>query len=200
MTPELINQSVLLFDTFDKWNAFIELSNGRGEIRKRYFEKLKSQLLNHFSKDVNQYWRFSIINNEQYRCFLSDYGQESICLFWCVDDLKLWCNPQLFDAALARELLNTPEFNPILNCFDYIDTLSSPNLHHFCEEKHRFIFEDSTSYIATNESNHDKLSWFAGNKTEEMTVHIAAQINKFRTPEITELLIELNNRCKKQTK
>jgi hypothetical protein len=197
MTQELITQAINMFDSYDKWNAFIELSNSRSDIRKRYFEKLKLGLLKHFTDNYREQWQFAAILPEQYRWFIKDYGQESICLLWRTNDLVLWCNPQFFNATEARDLLNTPDFNSIFGCFDNIDTLSTPYLHHFCEERHRYNFDDLTSYSATNEENHDKLSWFAGNKTNEMIKQIADKINKFRTPEITEMFIDLNKRCKK---
>jgi hypothetical protein len=197
MDQELITKAMKMFDTYEKWNAFIELSNSKQEIRKRYFERLKTALISHFVKDVNDSWGFTVMWQEQYRWFIREYGPESICLLWRVQDLVLWCNAQYFDAQLVNEALNSPEFNPIFNCFTYTDTRSSTALHHFCEEKHRFNFEDSTSYSGPDEENADKLAWFAGIKTEEMVRQIATQVNKFRTEEITTLLRELNRRCKK---
>jgi hypothetical protein len=197
MNQELLTQAINMFDSYDKWDAFVELSSSIGEIRQRYFERLKSGLFKHFVNDQREPWSFIPFNTDQYRWFLKDYGQESICLLWRVQDLVLWCNPQLFYAHIARDLITSPDFSPILNCFDYTDSLSHPNPHHLCEERHRYIFADSTSYSAPDEENFEKLSWFAGNRTDEMIKQISDKINKFRTPEITELLQELNKRCKK---
>lgn len=197
MTPELLTQATNIFDSYDKWNAFIELSNVRNLIKDRYFEELKLGLSKHFINDVRQDWLFRPDHQYQYRWYLKDYGAESICILMNINHIYLWCNPQLFDANLIKEYLNSPEYLSIFSCFDFTDTLSSPNLHHFCEERHRFNFNDSTSYPTNNEINHDKLSWFAGNKTEEMVQQIAVKINRFRTPEISKLLLELNQKCKK---
>jgi len=196
MNQELLTHAIKMFDSFDKWNSFIELSNLRGEIRVRYFEKLKIGLNKHFINDTNDFWSFKPIINEQYRWHLKAFGAESICLLWRVQDLILWCNPAIVNAQLAKDLLNTPEFNSLFNCFDNTDTLSNPNLHHFCEEKHRYTFGESLSYSGPDEENHEKLSWFAGNRTQEMVDQISEKVNRFRTPANTELLTELNKRCK----
>ena len=193
---ELLNKAIELFDSYDKWNAFIMLSNARGEIRNRYFEKLKSGLLKHYITDVNEEWRFLPFGNDQYRWFLKDFGQNSICLLWRTPDLVLWCDPQTSNAQKAKDLLNTPEFNFIFSGFDFTDSISMPNIHHFCEEKHRYSFSDNLYYSSIEEDNSDKLAWFAGNHTSEMVKQITDKISRFRTSKITELLKELNNQCK----
>lgn len=195
MTPELLTQATSLFDSYDKWNAFIELSNARNEIKINFCKEMRLGLQNHFSKDIREKWYFTSIDAFQYKWFLKDYGENSICLYMNLDYIMLWCNPSVLDASKVKEKLNSVEYHPILNCFDFKDNLSSTHLHHFCEERHRFNFKDSTSYPANNEFNPDKLSWFAGNKIDEMVEQIATKINRFRTPEITKLLLELIREC-----
>jgi len=198
MSPDLINQAITIFDSFDKWNAFIELSNARESIKVKYFEKLKQELINKFNRnDFRKDWAFKIITHNLYRWYLKDYGPDSICIVWRQDDTVLWSNIISVDVQMAINLLNTPDFNSIFNCFDNTDTFSNTFPHHYCEEKHRYEFNDSTSYSGITEQNFDKLSWFAGNKTDEMINQISMKINRFRTPEITALLMELNRRCKK---
>ena len=196
MNQDLIMQAIQIFDTYDKWDAFIVLSNNIPEIRRRYFERLKSDLTKHFSKDIAESWSFVAIHNEQYRWYLSEFGYESLGLLWRANDFLLWCNPDKIDANKVRDLLNTPDFNIIFNCFDNIDSLSNP-LHHFVQEKHRYTFRDSTSYSAPDEDDYNKLAWFAGNKTDELIELIAIKINKFRTIEITTLIKDLIVKCKK---
>jgi hypothetical protein len=198
MNQELIKQAQDLFDSYDKWNAFIELSNSRGKIREKYFEKLKLGLSKHFVNESRDNWSFTIYSNEQYRWFITEFGKNSICLLWRVNDLVLWCDPPFIDVPKVIDLLNTPKFIPILNCFDFMDSVSTSYPHHFCEEKLRYKFNDESSYSGPDEENHEKLSWFAGNKTDEMILQIAEKVNRFRTTEITSLLIELNEICKKK--
>ena len=197
MSPDLINQAISIFDSFDKWNAFIELSNAKESIKVKYFEKLRQELINYFRNDLRKDWAFKPISPSLYRWYLNDYGSDSICIVWRQDDTLLWSNIISVDVQMAINLLNTPDFNSIFSCFDYQDSLSNTILHHYCEEKHRYKFDDSTSYSGITEQNSDKLAWFAGNKTDEMVNQISEKVNKFRTPEITEKLIELNRRCKK---
>jgi len=193
---DLLTHVITLFDSFEKWNAFIELSNSRGEIRRRYFDRLKSALVKSFINDQTD-WCFQPFNTEQYRWFLKEFGSESICLLWRVYDLVLWCNPQFTDVQKVKDLLNSPDYNTIFNCFETPDSQSFPNLHHFCEERHRFKFSDGNVYSAPDEENHEKLAWFAGNMTMEMVEQISTKIKRFQTPEITSLLKELNDKCKK---
>jgi hypothetical protein len=198
MTPELLTHAITIFDNYDKWNAFIELSNCKAEIRRRYFEYFKQEIVKYFFENQRNYWDFKAINQEQMRWFLKDYGQDSICIFWYPYSLMLWCEPQKNNVDDVKSLLSTPDFSPIINCFEYKDTLlSATNAHHFCEERNRFSFDDGISYSAIEEENHDKLCWFAGNKTDEMIKQIADKVDKFRTAQITDLLTELNKRCKK---
>ena len=192
MNAELLNQAMNLFDTYDKFSAFIELSNARGEIRNRYFGRLKAEI---FSYSLNSPWSVLSDNFEQYRWYLTEFKQESICLVWCSWHFRLWCNQTICDAIKAKELLASPKFEPIKECFDYIDSMSHPNVHHFFEEKHRYEFLDGLSYSAPDAENLERLSWFAGNKTKEMGSLIMKKVNKFRSPEITELLVELNHEC-----
>ncbi len=194
MNAELLNQAMNLFDKYEKFSAFIELSNARGEIRNRYFARLKAEI---FSYSINYPWSVTADNFEQYRWILTEFKQGSICLVWNCWHFKLWCDPAIYDVVKIKELLATPKFEPIKGCFDYIDSISQPNIHHFFEEKHRFEFSENLSYSAIDSENHEKLSWFAGNKTKEMGNLIMNKVNKFRMPEITELLIDLNREGKK---
>lgn len=199
MNQELLNQAISLFDKYEKWNAFIELSNAREEMKRKYFGILKSRIYE-LSID-NQTYKWNILlhgNNDAFRWYINEFGHDSICLNWDWVAFRLWCQPNHFNSAKAKELLIDPHFIPIKKCFDSdkIFSISNPNVHHFFEEKHRYYFSDGLSYLAPEMENHERLSWFAGNKSEELAKMIMEKVNRFRTPEITELLIELNRECK----
>jgi hypothetical protein len=198
MNSEILNQAINLFDKYEKWDAFVELSNSRNDIANKYFSRLKSRINQLSINNETLEWNLLLYNNhEGYRWYLNDFGQNSICLNWDWNNFRLWCEPNSYDVGKAKNILTEDKYLPLKNCFDNRDTISNPNSNHFYEEKHRYYFSDGLSYSGIDSENREKLSWFAGNKTEEMANMIIEKVNRFRTPEITQLLRELNKVCKK---
>jgi hypothetical protein len=186
-------------ESVEKWNAFIELCFGRSEIRKYYFMKFRSSMLTHFSKNIIIPWDFVSINEEEYRWFINDYKQDSIVLFWDVNRLYLRCNPSLVKVVEANDLLKTPEYAPIISCFDSCDVIGYGGQREYLYgETHRYKFNETEFIQRTdNEQGHLELSWYAGNKTDELIKQITDKVNRFRTPEITKLMVDLNEKCKR---
>jgi hypothetical protein len=197
MSEEVIKQAMNLFDKVEKWDAFLELSNKRGDIINRYFGRLKSRINQLSVNNESISWNLLINTQESYRWYINDVGPNSICINWDLNCFRLWCDPNFRDAGKAKRLLTQSEFLPIRNCFQNLDTISNPVIHHFFEDRNRFSFSDGLSYSVIEAENRDKLSWFAGNKTDEMAKLIMDKVNRFWTPEITQLLRELNAECKK---
>jgi hypothetical protein len=200
MKTELIIQSAKIFEseTVDKWNAFIELCFARREIRTYYFMKFRTSILKHFSLDVIQPWEFTIINEEEYRWFIKDFRQDSIALRWDVNRFSLWCNPNNVKVELLNDLLRTPEYMPILGCIDFDSIGLGGQKEYLISESHKFVIDEiEFKQRVDDEKGHLELSWYAGNRTDELVKIIDEKVNKFRTPEITKLIIELNNLCKK---
>ena len=196
MNNESLKLAMNLFDKYEKWDAFVELSTFKPEIRRRNLERLRSKI-NEYSISTETIKWHVLLNNEQYRWFLADSGQESMCIWWDLNTLKLWCNPNTLAVNEIKDLLTTPAFDPIVKCFDNIDSKSFPTQNHFFEEKHRYTFSNGLTYCSItidriDEESKDRLSWFAGNMTDEMARIIMDKVNRFRTPEITSLLMELN--------
>lgn len=201
MNKELISQAAKMFESesVEKWNAFIELCWGKGEIRQFYFMKFRSAMLTHFSKGIINPWDFVSINQEQYRWFIKDFKQDSIVLLWDVNRLYLWCNPSLVKVDEATNLLKTPDFAPVISCFDPCDVIGIGGQREYLYgETHRYKFNETEFIQRTdNEQGHLELSWYAGNRTNELINQITDKVNKFRTPEITKLMIDLNEKCKR---
>ena len=203
MGTELLAQAMKLFDTLDKWNAYLELVKAKEEIKKGYFSRLRKEIVRKEYSDSsrgNTFW--SLIDDEFERCicFLTEFGKDSIGLVWDSKSFTLWGHPNTCDVNKANDLLATSEFEPIKSCFDTKHLSPQTYKEHFFKQKHKFEFSDGQAYSAYDSESHDILSWFAGNKTEEMARLIIDQVNKFRTPEITKLLIELNTKCRNNQK
>lgn len=201
MKPELISQAAKMFESenVEKWNAFIELCWGRGEIRQYYFMKFRTSMLTYFSKDIINPWDFAANSQEQYRWFIKDFGRDSIVLFWDLNRLYLYCNPAIIRVEEVSELLKTPEYAPIISCFDSLDTIGTGGQREYLYgETHRYKFNETEFVQRTDsEQGHLELSWYAGNKTDELIKQIGDKVNRFRTPEITNLMMDLNNKCKR---
>lgn len=196
MNADLLKQAIGLFDTYEKWSAFLELHKTKQQIKNQNFNQLKAALHN---KPSTWQWSFSPIGNgDRYRWYLTDFTKESICLVWDCTSLTLWCHPSFYNAHKVKELLATPQYEIIKDCFDYIDALSQPATEHFIVERHRYDFQNGLQFYAEDDqnSNNDRLSWFAGNMTTEIADMITSKVQKFQTPEITELLMSLNQECK----
>jgi len=198
MSQDLISEAMNIFDSFEKWEAFLTLYDSRDELKRRYYQDFKRDLNKHFGKNNVNNWSFSAPYNEQFRWYLTSLTQESICILWYVDGLVLWANPSNFNLPLAKDLLSTPEYSAILDCFENLDSLSMPHAHHLVEEKHRYSFHNnSIVYDGTVESNLYKLGWLARSRSSELITQLEKKIARFQTTEITDLLLELNKKCKK---
>lgn len=199
MKNELIQQAAEIFDSFDKWNAFIELYLGRNEIRQYNLMKFRSSMLKYFSTENITTWDFVAVSQDQYRWFIKNYGRESICIMWDLNRLYLWGNPAIVQIERATELLKTPEYNLVTSVFNSIDAAAlGGQREYFYGENHRYKF-DGIDYIhkPDDERGYLLLSWYAGNNTDQLVKQIAEKVNKFRTQQMTKLITELNEKCKR---
>lgn len=191
MNREFLNEAINLFDTPEKWNSFLELSNKRGEINNEWFKRAKIAVINHFTNDVVENWSFVNWNTWDYRWFLEDFGKESFCFWMYANRMGLWLNGANFNSEKATTLLQTEKYSSLLSVLRPDEIFS--NDWKIAETGNFFFNSTSDGNIENNE-----LAWYAGNKTEEFVNQIAEKVNRIRkNPELTELLRELNEKCKK---
>jgi len=192
MNREFLNEAINLFDTPEKWDSFIELSNKRLEIRHEWFNKAKIAIVDYFINNTVENWSFENWNTWDYKWFLKDYGKQSLCIWMYGNRIQLWLDGNCFDSTKATELLNTERYSSLLSVIRP-DELFQNDFK--LVEYGNFYFDSLNDGNFTDE----KLAWYAGNKTEEFVNQIAEKVNRIRkNPELTELLRELNEKCKRE--
>lgn len=196
MQTELFNQSTKLFDTPEKWNAFVELAKQKDNIKNYYFKKAKQPILDYFNENIDDNWICEPWGNTNYdiRWYLKDFGKNSLALAigWRFQ-LVLHVNDiNTFDTNLINELLKT-DYSLVLTKFDRIDRQFETNIK--AVENRNYYFE---SPFDNNFYDEDKLAWFIGNKTDEFSKQLIEKVERFIKDEtITKMLYEINQKSKK---
>lgn len=194
MNREFLNEAINLFDTPEKWNYFLELYSKKDQIKDLYFIKVQTDLNKIFRQiDVVENWDFSIKNN-QYKWFLKEFGEKSLCIYFNTHNgiFHFLGDADNFDLDKVKAALKTEYFAKILNFIERIDEINDG--WHLVIEKGNFNF--SSAYDGNFDG--DKLAWYAGNRTEEFVNQIVEKVNRIRkSPELTQLLRELSEQCKR---
>ena len=193
MNQELLNQTKAMFDSPDKWNAFLEILYEKDNIRNQWYLNLKEDITKTFSTDYfSKEWDIKIRGNFSYQWFLKAYGENSISL-WIEDGILSLFASETHDIEEVYKLIKSENYAPLVNCFTRIDVSFQGG--YIIKEERNFTFGVSTD----ERFDFEKLAWFAGNKTKELTKQIVDKVNRFRlNEEITNLLSELNRQTKKQ--
>ena len=193
MNREFLNEAINLFDTSEKWNSFLELFYQKDKIvMGEWFNKAKISVNNHFINDLAEGWTFKNWNTWDYKWFLKDFGENSLCIWMYGNRIGLWLNGNLFDSDKANSLLNTEKYSRLLS-FLRPDEISPYDWKII--ETGNFVFNS----VNDGHISSDELAWYAGNQTEELVKQIAEKINRIRkNPELTQLLRELNEKCKRE--
>jgi hypothetical protein len=197
MNEEILAQAMALFDTPEKWNAFLELSYNRDLLRDRWYGCLLQKIIELSNITPNyELWGVIKIDNWGVSWYLNEFNWNSVVIHsWAGYNVRIWLRVSEDKRKNIYELLNTDKFIPLFSCFDKIRTRNIfPN--EFPIEGH-ISFDFQSNFEGDWTRNALKFSWYAGNETEKVANQILNKINRFRTPEITELLIELNKECVK---
>lgn len=187
MNQELMNQALNLFDTPEKWNAFLELYSQRDEMRNQWYGKLRELSIKRFNTiDVVDGWSFKPSNSIDMCWYLTEYGDQSIRIVfgWCAE-MTLFYDGVNF--SKMNDLMKNKRFSPILEGFQKLDGVFQGN--RIAYESRNFIFESPYD----TKFDCDRLAWFAGNQTESFVDQIVKKVNRFRKDDnLTVLLGELN--------
>jgi hypothetical protein len=193
---ELLNQAIEIFDTPEKWNAFVELSNQKEAIKWIYFQKLKHPLLNYFNANPVDGWICEPWGNPLYdlRWYLKDFGKNSLALAigWTFE-FHLHIEDTInFDSLKINDLLKS-DYSILLSAFDRIDRQFENNVK--AMESRHYHFDSPFDFNFDN-SHIDNLAWFAGNKTQMFADQIIKKVDRFRKDKnLTKLLYDINSAC-----
>ena len=121
MNEELLQQAMLLFDTAEKWNAFVELLNRNGEIQNRWWKSLQSTVYQRELKESNPDWDIYIWNNWDIKWFIKGESPNSLVIHFWGDTFRVFSNSGALEFNKVNELIKDPRFDCIRNAFDRID-------------------------------------------------------------------------------
>jgi len=197
MQKEIINQAIELFDTHDKWYAYLELANQKDQIINTYLQRVKQPLLKYFVENPVEGWVCEPWGDPNYdlRWYLNDFGKKSLALAlgWRFQFHLHLEDTEKFDSKRIDELLKS-EYALILSAFDRIDRQFEPTTK--AMESRNYSFDCPSDYSFDN-SQLDKFAWYAGNHTESLVEQIIKKVERFRRDEeITKMLYEINEKSK----
>lgn len=189
MNQELLKQAKAMFDSPEKWNAFLELLWQKDEIRNQWYQKLKEEANKKFSTDeFVEGWVFNSWGVWDLHWYQKEHGDKSIGLligWW--GEMTLYCNSDFYDTVKIHDLLRTERFAPLLSCFNRIDR--------FYEGGRLAIEMRNFSFGSPHDTKFDtdRLSWYAGNQTDDFLNQLVEKVNRYRkNEEMNSLLHELN--------
>lgn len=175
-----------LFDTYEKWEAFIDLYYQKDSIKYHWFNKLKMRIESDFNKNKIEGWSCKPfkLGIDDVRWFLKEFGENSICLALEANKISVWCNNAVFESDKARELLrNDLKYEELYNKLITIGSLSG-------EGEGGYFVSENIKFLSLGTP--DSLAWYAQGHTEDFLKKIVDIVEKFTTPEITLLLSDLN--------
>ncbi len=192
MNRELLNETIKIFDSPEKWKAFVELSNQKDNINIQWCANLRKELSKYYLHESNldPKWDFKFNNDFEFNWFLKDYPDSHFASLWF--EIKFNGRFSLFSSNNPKyviSLIKQQKFLPLLNCFEAtID--SSVEDGYIIYEEDNFRFENQND----SDLDFDRLSWFAGNETDSFKNQIIDKVNKFIN--VTNLLEDINEELK----
>ena len=196
MNEELLIKAMDIFDAPEKWNAFNELSRKRPEIEQRWFSKLHKEVFRREKNNGMPDWDIGELWGTDLRWFIKGADENSLSIhFWKHDKVKLRvCFGFVgLDQNKVRNLYKS-KFDFIKSCFDRVDDNADDTIG---IEIGNFSF--GSSVFNGNFPDVATLAWYAGNSTNVFADQIIAKVRKFqKTPGITELFKEINEKCRRE--
>lgn len=189
MTEEMLRKAMALFDTPEKWNAFVELAFTRDDIQYRWFKKLQQKLVSLTNADdKHPEWTCNFWGIWDIEWKLKGFENKYLSLHsWAGLHCRLWIrNVDPEKRKKVYELYDKDiRFAQMSSFFDIEKTFNNFDERLWQASFHFNFFHDF------DYNNHEKmeslLSWYAGNNTDNVARQIMEQVDKIRTPEMTDL-------------
>lgn len=191
MKEELLKEAMALFDSPKKWDAFLTLSEQREPIQNQWWRRLQTELYQRSMYDPHSEWEVYKWNDWDIEWYVKGYPSSSLYIHLWGQAFRVVAGNYL-DAAKVATLTAEPRFDAIRKAFDRIDGTSATEL---AFERKNF------SFGAPEDGSFEDvrlLAWYAGNRTCEFADQVMRKVDRLRTPEITALFREINDRCKKE--
>ena len=197
MSYEILQQVKKDFSDRGQWNSFLELIKYKDFIRDFWSGVLKAELNVCFAvENVVEKWGYTSKDIWDYRWFIQEFGQESLCLNFDSQSLRLWASRNVLDMKKVTSLLQEKKFIPIVSAFKrHEDEFLGENTEYKIIEKGNFNFDADDS----NDGHYsfDQIAWYAKYRTKDFVEQLKNKIDRFRRDNnITELFIEINRECK----
>ena len=196
MNEKLLRQAMNLFDTQEKWDAFVELSSNRDEIRNRWTRVLIDEIQRLFY-NIAGCSKWDIDNGKWYiqvtaKQFV-DFSQLVVYVDFPVQRTFLWINAEEYDSDKAvDEMRNNKQLMQLLESYSYLYE------HHIWNKQFSDIINLGTWYQS---------SYQYGHNTKEVAKYIFENyLQPFLTDEIADLFVDicektnLKNKKKKEKK
>lgn len=200
MTEEMLQKAMALFDTPEKWNAFVELSHERDFIRNRWFKKLQQKLVSlSFADDEHPEWICSIWNDWDIEWRLKSFDNKYLSFHtWAGFNCRLWIR-NVDDGTREKVyayLESDVRFSQMCSFYELVNINKKPS--EVPWDAH-FIFNFSKDF---NNRSWDAMvrsfAWHAGNDTDNVARQIMEQVDKIRTPEMTDLFRKVDELLNKE--
>ncbi len=197
MHQEEIRQAVKLFDTAEKWDAFLALSNQKENLRNEMQRSAYERIKNHYYVKSNNApkWSYKPLNplGISMSWYLTEFGENSICLVMGWNGqlvLEARGGDRYNQVVEAGRLLKNGKFGLLFTCLR-VDAETDGQ--YLAGEEYNF------SFGSTNDGrfNDFSLAWYAHYQPEEFLKQVVEKIARFQTPEMTALLTELNQLTRK---
>lgn len=197
MTEELLQKSMELFDSSEKWNAFVELYYVKDEIRNRWSRKLQRKLVELTSMDeLHSEWTCSIWNNWDIEWKLKNSSNKYLSFHsWVGFCCRLWIrNANEEERRKIYELFaQDSRYAKLQSNYNIVNLYQSPG--EILWDAH-FRFDFSPTFLGNYNKMVDLFSWHAGNNVDDVAQQIMEQVNKARTEEMTDLFRQVNELLK----
>ncbi|MGI4741290.1 MAG: hypothetical protein ACRYG7_39495 [Janthinobacterium lividum] len=196
MDTEEVNQALQLFDTSEKWDAFIRLSQQADNLKRAMTRTAVSRANSYFQREhTAPGWSFKQFGPDEFAMvwFLTAYGEYSICLVlsWSGVFVLEVRGSNVNDVEAATQLLKESKFSALMTCFERVDEWWEGRF--MGKEKFNFRFgSPSDTHFGPF-----RLAWHAHFETEKLLDQIGTKVARFQTQEMTALLTELNELTRK---
>jgi hypothetical protein len=203
MSNEIVQQVEELFSDKEQWESFLELWKQKNAIRDTWWHDFSLQMKKCFViEHAVEGWTYTSWGNWDCRWYLTKYGLDSLCLWgreWGGSySLSLWANSNVCKIEEISRLLQRGQENkytPIVSAFDRLDFIGAENQSDKIIETGNFTFGGDSS---DGNFDIDRLAWYAHYKPADLVAQMLAKVDRFRNPEVTSLLMEINEETKKQ--